>query len=120
MASKSDALANDLPTLEIFPDALSIVITSPATIFSFYIASIILAPKSYSVSISVVFKVIFPVLAPLVADFSNSTSTTSPSTNSASSLILTPIDLLKAYVNASVLLISRENISDPASIVNGV
>jgi len=59
-------------------------------------ASIILLPKSYTVSISVVFKVTLPVLAPLVVDFSISTSTTSPSTISASSLILTPIDLLKA------------------------
>lgn len=41
------------------------VITSPATIFSFWIASIIFVPKSYTVSISVVFKVTFPILAPL-------------------------------------------------------
>lgn len=31
----------------------------------------------------------------------------------------TPIDLLKAWVRASVLLISSENIYDPASIVKG-
>jgi hypothetical protein len=35
-------------------------------------------------------------------------------------LILTPIDLLKAWVRASVLLISRENISLPAIDVKGV
>jgi hypothetical protein len=44
----------------------------------------------------VVLRVTFPVLAPEVALFSISISTTSPSTISASSLILTPIDLLKA------------------------
>ena len=35
-------------------------------------------------------------------------------------LILTPIDFLKDWVNASVLLISREKISLPAILVNGV
>jgi Ni,Fe-hydrogenase I small subunit len=34
-------------------------------------------------------------------------------------LILTPIDRLKAWVSAYVLLISREKIYDPASIVKG-
>lgn len=67
-----------------------------------------------------VFKVIFPVLDPVVVDFSISISTTSPSIISASSLILTPIERLNAYVNASVLDISKENISEPASIVKGV
>jgi hypothetical protein len=56
-------LLNILFNFEILPEALSIVITSPAYIFSFEIASIIFAPRSYSVSISVVFNVIFPVLA---------------------------------------------------------
>jgi hypothetical protein len=78
MASKSDALAKLRPDLEIFPEALSIVITSPETIFYFWIASIIFCPKSYTVSISVVFKVILPVFAPEVDDFSISISTTSP------------------------------------------
>ena len=31
-----------------------------------------------------------------------------------------PIDFLKAWVRASVLLISSEKISEPASMVNGV
>ena len=35
-------------------------------------------------------------------------------------LILTPMDLRKACVRASVLLISREKISLPARLVNGV
>jgi len=52
--------------------------------------------------------------------FSISISTTSPSTISDSSFILTPIDLLKAYVRASVLLISSEKISEPAILVKGV
>src|SRR5579862_6366565 len=39
---------------------------------------------------------------------------------SLSSLILTPIDFLKACVRASVLDISYENISDAEIIVNGV
>ena len=34
--------------------------------------------------------------------------------------IRTPIDFLNACVNASVLLISREKISLPAMLVNGV
>lgn len=63
---------------------------------------------------------ILPDLEPLDTDLSISISTTSPSIISASSLILTPIDFLKAYVRASVFDISRENISEPASIVNGV
>lgn len=63
-ASNSEALAKDLPNLLILPDTLSIVITSPAVIFSFVMDSIILAPKSYTVSISVVLRVILPVLAP--------------------------------------------------------
>ena len=45
---------------------------------------------------------------------------TSPSIISASSFIQIPIDLLNAYVNDSVLLISNEKISDPDNIVNGV
>jgi hypothetical protein len=64
--------------------------------------------------------VIFPVFDPLYTDLSISISTTSPSIISASSLILTPILFLNAYVSDSVLLISRENISLPASIVKGV
>jgi len=56
----------------------------------------------------------------VVVDFSISISTTSPSIISASSLILTPIERRKAYVKASVFDISKEKISDPASIVNGV
>lgn len=55
----------------------------------------------------------------ILDDFSISISTTSPSTISLSSFILTPIDRLKAWVNASVLLISREKIYEPASIVKG-
>jgi len=58
-------------------------------------------------------------LAAVVALLSISISTTSPSTISVSSLILTPIDLLKAYVRASVLDISSEKISEPAMAVNG-
>ena len=64
-------------------------------------------------------RVILPVLAPDVDDFSIYISTTSPSTISDSSLIRTPIDLLKACVRASVLLISNEKIYDPANIVKG-
>lgn len=55
----------------------------------------------------------------ILDDFSISISTTSPSTISLSSLIRTPIDLRNACVNAYVLLISSENIYEPASIVNG-
>ena len=62
---------------------------------------------------------IFPVLAPEVDDFSISIYTTSPSTISLSYLIRTPMDLLKAWVRASVLLISREKIYEPANMVNG-
>ena len=46
-------------------------------------------------------------------------STTSPSIISLSSFIRTPIDLLNAWVRASVLDISNEKISDDASEVNG-
>ncbi len=46
IASYSDARAKLLPAFEIFPEALSIVITSPAMIFSFWIDSIIFCPKS--------------------------------------------------------------------------
>lgn len=46
-------------------------------------------------------------------------STTSPSMTSLSSVIRTPMDLRKACVSASVLDISREKISDEASMVNG-
>lgn len=35
-------------------------------------------------------------------------------------MILTPIDLLNAYVNDSVLLISKEKISEPEIILKGV
>lgn len=55
----------------------------------------------------------------LLDDFSISIYTTSPSTISLYYFILTPIDLLKACVNASVLLIYNENIYEPASIVKG-
>ena len=98
---------------------MSIVITSPATILSLIIASIIFCPKSYWVSISVVFNTIFPVFPLLVTLLSISISTTSPSIISVSSFILTPIDLLKACVKASVFDISNEKISDPAIIVKG-
>ena len=103
----------------ILPLLLSIVITSPATIFSLIIASIIFCPKSYCVSISVVFNIILPVFPLDVTLLSISISTTSPSMISVSSLILTPIDLLNAWVSASVFDISKENISLPAIIVNG-
>jgi len=46
IASYSEALAKLLPALEILPEALSIVITSPAMIFYFWMASIIFWPKS--------------------------------------------------------------------------
>lgn len=55
----------------------------------------------------------------LLEDFYISISTTSPSTISLSYFIRTPIDLLKAWVKASVLLIYSEKISEPASIVKG-
>ena len=48
------------------------------------------------------------------------TSTTSPSIISVSSLILTPMLFLKAWVRASVLLISRLKISLAAIAVKGV
>mmetsp|Transcript_7922 Transcript_7922/g.21853 ORF Transcript_7922/g.21853 Transcript_7922/m.21853 type:complete len:210 (-) Transcript_7922:4-633(-) len=97
------------------------VMMSPALMFSFWIVSIIFAPKSYNVSISVVFKVIFPnVAAWPFAGRSISISTTSPSMTSASSRILTPIERRNAWVKASVLLISSEKISLPANIVKGV
>ena len=104
------------------PDALSIVMTSPALTFSLSSDSIIFCPKSYTVSISVVFKVSLPIFgaAPEVAGRSISISTTSPSMISVSSLILTPMDLRKACVSASVLDISIEKISDPAIMANGV
>jgi hypothetical protein len=55
--------------------------------FSLMRDSIILLPKSYTVSMSVVFKVSFPTLAPVpVAGLSIWTSTTSPSMISVSSL----------------------------------
>ena len=76
-------------------------------------------PKSYTLSISVVFKVILPIFS-LVLDLSISIVTTSPSIISASSFILIPILLLKACVKLSVLLISKENISEPDIIVKGV
>ena len=66
-----------------------------------------------------VFKTIFPVLPLLVTLLSISISTTSPSIISVSSLILTPIERLKAWVKASVFDISKEKISEPAIIVNG-
>lgn len=46
-------------------------------------------------------------------------STTSPSITSLSSFIRTPMLFLNAWVKASVLLISRENISLDANMVNG-
>jgi hypothetical protein len=52
-------------------------------------------------------------------DFSISISTTSPSTISLYSLIRTPIDLRNAWVKASVLLISKEKIYEPANMVKG-
>ncbi|OMJ26951.1 hypothetical protein AYI69_g3632 [Smittium culicis] len=69
---------------------------------------------------SVVFNVNFPVFDPIpVTERSIVISTTSPSINSVSSLILIPIDFLKACVNASVFDISSENISDAAIDVKG-
>lgn len=65
IASKSLALVNDRPNLLIRPETLSIVMTSPLDILSLVMASIILLPKSYTVSISVVLRVIFPVLLPV-------------------------------------------------------
>lgn len=56
----------------------------------------------------------------ILADLSISISTTSPSTISVSSLILTPIDLRKAWVRDSVLDIWRLNISEPAMAVKGI
>mmetsp|Transcript_34488 Transcript_34488/g.88484 ORF Transcript_34488/g.88484 Transcript_34488/m.88484 type:complete len:227 (+) Transcript_34488:951-1631(+) len=97
------------------------VMMSPAWILSFWMVSIIFCPRSYIVSISVVFKVILPKVAACpLAGFSISISTTSPSMISASSRMRTPMERLKACVRASVLLISREKISEPASIVKGV
>ena len=55
----------------------------------------------------------------ILDDFYIYISTTSPSTISLSYLILTPIDFRKACVSASVLLISSENIYEPANIVKG-
>mmetsp|Transcript_9073 Transcript_9073/g.26731 ORF Transcript_9073/g.26731 Transcript_9073/m.26731 type:complete len:207 (-) Transcript_9073:2-622(-) len=97
------------------------VMMSPAWMFSFWMVSIIFWPRSYMVSISVVFRVILPKVAawPL-AGRSTSISTTSPSMISASSRMRMPIERRKACVRASVLLISIEKISDPASIVKGV
>lgn len=93
--SKSPCLANDLPSFDTFPLALSIVMMSPGEIFSFQIPSIIFVPRSYIASISVVLSVIFPDLVEL---WSISISRTSPSMISASSLILTPMDFLNAWV----------------------
>mmetsp|Transcript_72619 Transcript_72619/g.190354 ORF Transcript_72619/g.190354 Transcript_72619/m.190354 type:complete len:203 (+) Transcript_72619:1116-1724(+) len=97
------------------------VMMSPAAMFSFWMVSIIFCPRSYIVSISVVFRVILPKVAawPL-AGRSISISTTSPSMISASSRMRTPMERLKACVSASVLLISREKISEPANMVKGV
>lgn len=47
-------------------------------------------------------------------------STTSPSMISVSSMMRTPMERRNACVSASVLLISREKISDPAIMVKGV
>mmetsp|Transcript_28404 Transcript_28404/g.55243 ORF Transcript_28404/g.55243 Transcript_28404/m.55243 type:complete len:214 (-) Transcript_28404:3-644(-) len=103
------------------PDALSMVITSPAVIFSLLRASIIFCPRSYTASMSVVFIVILPVLlADPSVGLSIWISTTSPSMISASSLMRTPIDLLNACVRASVLLISMEKSSLAARLVKGV
>eukprot|EP00755_Sulcionema_specki_P021765 Sspe_Gene.74896::Locus_46807_Transcript_1_1_Confidence_1.000_Length_1484::g.74896::m.74896 len=124
VASKSLHFEKLRPSFVIFPFALSMVTTSPTWTRSFWSASIIFCPKSKSVSISVVFRHSLPVLPALslpgsVLGFSMLISTTSPSMISVSSLIRTPIDLLKACVRASVLLISREKISLPAMTVNG-
>ena len=104
------------------PDALSMVITSPALTFSLVSDSIIFCPRSYTVSISVVLSVSLPVLAAALEDEgrSISISTTSPSMISVSSLMRTPIALRNAWVSASVLDISMEKISEPAIIANGV
>jgi hypothetical protein len=63
------------------------VMTSPDCTFSFKILSIILPPRSYTVSISVVFRMSLPTFVPTpVAGLSIWTSTTSPSIISLSSL----------------------------------
>jgi len=103
-------------------------ITYPACIFSFTICSIIFCPRSKIVSMSVVFRVSLPIFAPYetcmnqgllhhkskphhinifltlpVAGRSTLTSTTSPSIISVSSLILTPIDFLKACLQEQLI-----------------
>jgi hypothetical protein len=109
-------------------------ITSPAVTFSRASASTILAPRSYTVSMSVVLSVMRPARGappaaiaaaapapapPPSSGRSTSISTTSPSITSVSSLMRTPIALRNACVRASVLLISREKISEAASMANG-
>mmetsp|Transcript_42700 Transcript_42700/g.87185 ORF Transcript_42700/g.87185 Transcript_42700/m.87185 type:complete len:202 (-) Transcript_42700:81-686(-) len=96
------------------------VMTSPAETFSLDSASIILAPRSYTVSISVVFRVSMPVFSPDSPASLISISTTSPSMSSVSSMMRTPMERRNACVNASVLLISSEKISLAANMVNGV
>lgn len=118
-ASYSLALAKLLPCFVTFPDTLSTVIMSPAVTFSFMSPSIIFEPRSYTDSMSVVLRVSLPVFS-LLAPFSNSIWTTSPSMTSDSSLIHTAMDLLKAYVRLSVLLISKEKISEPEIMLKGV
>mmetsp|Transcript_67398 Transcript_67398/g.158967 ORF Transcript_67398/g.158967 Transcript_67398/m.158967 type:complete len:227 (-) Transcript_67398:343-1023(-) len=109
MASYSRARVNERPNLVIFPEALSMVMTSPLCTFSFWSASTNLLPISYTVSISVVFMVSFPRFsAEALAALSICSSTTSPSMISVSSLTRTPIERRKACVRASVRLISKE------------
>lgn len=68
---------------------------------------------------SVVFIVNLPVFVAPVKLRSTTISTTSPEMTSVSSFILTPMLLLNACVNASVLLISRLNTSLAEIIVKG-
>jgi hypothetical protein len=83
---------------------VSMATTSPLCTLSFPSASIIFAPRSYTVSISVDFRVSLPVLeaAPAIARRSIWISTTSASMTSVSSLMRTPMALRKAWVRASV------------------
>lgn len=98
------------------------LITSPASTFSFCSWSIIFEPRSYTVSMSVVLSVRRPVfvdwsqllsahesrcLTPVTL-LSTWISTTSPSINSVSSLIRTPILRRNACVKLSVLDICHE------------
>lgn len=60
--------------MEILPVPLSITITSPAMTFSLVRASIILFPRSYTVSMSVVLTVILPVLVACQAQGGNASA----------------------------------------------